>query len=107
MKKILALLAIFAFIGVVTTPATANVIDNIDKTVQIMVDDDNTIVADQDQDKKKKKKTAKATAKSGECCGSAAKAGCGEAKSGCGEAKEGCGSSCGDAKKAEKKKKTL
>ena len=103
MKKILALLAIFAFIGVVTSPATANIVDNSSKTVQITVDDDNTV--DQDQDKKKKKttkKVANTTAKEG-CggCTEAAKAGCGEA------AKEGCGSSCeGHEKKETKKKKS-
>ena len=104
MKKILAILAVFAFIGVVTSPATANIVDNVNKTVQISIDDDNTF--DQDQDKKKKS-NKKVTAKSGECCGSAAKAGCGEAKEGCGEAKEGCGSSSeGHAKKETKKKKS-
>ena len=104
MKKILAILAVFAFIGVVTSPATANVVDNVNKTVQISIDDDNTV--DQDQDKKKKS-NKKVTAKSGECCGSTAKSGCGEAKEGCGEAKEGCGSSCeGHAKKETKKKKS-
>jgi hypothetical protein len=102
MKKIFALLAIFAFIGVVTAPASANVIDNVDKTVQVVVDDNNHVTPDQDQDKDKKKgkKATKSTAKSGEECGSV--------KSGCGEAtKAGCGSSCGGEKEAKEKKKTL
>lgn len=103
MKKIFALIAIFAFIGVVTTPASANVTDNVDKTVQVVVDDNNNVTPDQDQDKEKKKgkkEAAKATAKSGECCGSV-KSGCGEA------AKAGCGSSCEGEKEAKEKKKTL
>jgi len=111
MKKIFAFLAFFAFIGVAVTPSSASVNDNIDKVVQISIDDNNTVIADQDQDKdkdKKKKNTkkvtkvTKATAKSGSCCGSV--------KSGCGESSEGCGSSCGETKKEgskERKKKTL
>ena len=97
------LLAFFAFIGVATTPSSASVIDNIDKTVQVVVDDDNTAVADIEKDKKKKKsaKVTKSTAKSGECCGSV--------KSGCGEASKGCGSSCDEKAEGKKevKKKTL
>jgi len=103
MKKIFALLALIAFIGVVSTPATANVTDNFDKTVQVVMDDDNSVIADQDPVKKKKtKKTAtkvtKSTAKG--CGGCASKAGCEEAK------KEECGSSCEGEKKAETKKET-
>lgn len=97
MKKIFALLALFAFIGVVSTPASASVIDFTDNTtVQLSIDDDNAVVADIEKDKKKKKdkkkaKLKKAAAKSSEC---------GSVKSGCGEASsEGCGSSCTETKK--------
>ena len=102
MKKIFALLALIAFIGVVSTPVSASVIDLTDNTtVQLSIDDDNTVVADIEKDKKKKKdkKNAKVTktAKSSEC---------GSVKSGCGEASEGCGSSCkGSEKKGEEVKK--
>ena len=105
MKKIFLLLAMFAFIGIATTPASATVIDNIDKTVQITVDDDNSMIADNDQDKKKKKssKVTKSTAKAGSCCGSSVKSGCGEStKEGCGESME---EGCTETKETKKGKK--
>lgn len=104
MKKIFALLALFVFIGVATTPASATVKSNINKTVQLSVDDDNSALPIQDVKKdSKKKKTAtaakKATAtKAGACCEGSS------VKSGCGEAMEGCGSSCTETAKKEEKK---
>ncbi len=114
MKKIFALLALFAFIGVASTPVSATVIDNIDNTVQIAVDNDNAVITINDQDpvkknKKSKKSTTKVTkssAKAGSCCGSSVKSGCGESKEGCGEAHEGCEETKKEGKK-ETKKKTL
>jgi uncharacterized membrane protein len=110
MKKIFALLAIFAFIGVVSTPATANVSDNINQTTQIVLDNDSPVVADQDQDQDKKKRKTKKSTKVTKATAKSA-SGCGSVKAGCGEASEGCGSACGEkkaeGKKETKKKKTL
>lgn len=94
MKKIIALFAIVAFVGIYTAPAlVAN-----DQVVQEIVD--------QDQDKKVKKAKAKAKATKAAseegCCSEAAKAS--ECGSKCGSE---CESACGEKGEAKKQVKTV
>ena len=91
MKKLFALLALVAFVGVLSAPA-ATIIEKNSSVVTLDQSFDNDFDKDLKKDKKKDKKK-KATKSEAKASSSKAKA-----TEGCGSA---CGTSCGEATKAK------
>ena len=102
MKKLIALFALVAFVGVLTAPAVAATDYNNNVSIEQAFDKDLDKDKDKDKKAKKDKKVKKATKKevakkaASEGCG-----GCGEAAACEGEKTEAKGSCCGEEKKGK------